>query len=307
MFNPTGLMDYCNYPQLLKLHGAYTFPFRRGAQLRPLLHLSKLYQNGDLMITPLEAFVNHTSFWGIEQTATWEEKTIDKLFWRGSTTGDAYTQPKNGRPNFDWRLSHRPRLHFLANRKDGDSNIWVERDKQLYHETWSNDELNQNYFDISLAGRPHQCDNDGTCEEMAKEIRFAGRVEPEEAIKYKYVIDVDGNGWSSRYHRLLASGSVVLKSTIYPEWNSDWLTPWVHYVPVQIDYSDLYDIMSFFVGPPDAPGKGNDDLAREIAANARKFTTEMWRWEDMQAYMFRFLLEYSRVASNDRDGYVYRG
>ena len=31
---------------------------------------------------------------------------------------------------------------------------------------------------------------------------------------------VDGNGWSSRFSRLLMSGSVVMKSTIYPEWNS---------------------------------------------------------------------------------------
>lgn len=307
MFDPTGSMDYCNYPQLLKLHGAFTFPFRRGTQLRPLLHLSKLYQNGDMMITPLEAYWNHTSALGVGQTSDWSEKTINKLFWRGSTTGDAYTQPKNGRPAFDWRLSHRPRLHFFANREDGESNVWVERDNQLFHETWSNQQLNKKYFDVGLSGRPHQCDPDGTCDEMAKEIKFAGRVEPESAIKYKYVLDVDGNGWSSRFHRLLASGSVVFKSTIYPEWMSDWLTPWVHYVPVQIDYSDLYDTMSFFVGPPDAKGAGNDDLAKEIAANAKKFTTELWRWEDMQAYMFRFILEYSRLASDDRDGYVYRG
>jgi hypothetical protein len=33
-------------------------------------------------------------------------------------------------------------------------------------------------------------------------------------------LDVDGNGWSSRFHRLMMSGSLVLKSTIYPEWNS---------------------------------------------------------------------------------------
>jgi len=31
---------------------------------------------------------------------------------------------------------------------------------------------------------------------------------------------VDGNGWSSRFHRLLMSGSVVLKTTVYPEWYS---------------------------------------------------------------------------------------
>lgn len=44
------------------------------------------------------------------------------------------------------------------------------------------------------------------------------------------VFDIDGNGWSSRFHRLIMSGSVVLKATIYPEWVSEWLTPWVHYV-----------------------------------------------------------------------------
>lgn len=53
--------------------------------------------------------------------------------------------------------------------------------------------------------------------------------------QYKYVLDVDGNGWSGRFHRcvlrrfeeredadgerrLMASNSLVLKSTIFPEW-----------------------------------------------------------------------------------------
>lgn len=44
------------------------------------------------------------------------------------------------------------------------------------------------------------------------------------------MLDVDGNGWSSRFHRLLASGSVTVKSTLYDEWNSDWLIPWYHYI-----------------------------------------------------------------------------
>jgi hypothetical protein len=37
---------------------------------------------------------------------------------------------------------------------------------------------------------------------------------------YAHLLLVDGNGWSSRFNRLLMSGSVVLKTTIYPEWNS---------------------------------------------------------------------------------------
>jgi hypothetical protein len=49
--------------------------------------------------------------------------------------------------------------------------------------------------------------------------------------------------------------------------------------------------MSFFAGPPHHLGGGNDDLAQVIAENARKFGEEHWRWEDMQGYMFRLLLE----------------
>lgn len=55
--------------------------------------------------------------------------------------------------------------------------------------------------------------------------------------------------------------------------------------PMQLDYSDLYNIMAFFVGTPDGRHKGRDDLAKRIAEQGRKFRLEHWRWEDMQAYV----------------------
>lgn len=54
---------------------------------------------------------------------------------------------------------------------------------------------------------------------------------------------------------------------------------------MQLDYSDLYNIMAFFVGTPDGRMKGRDDLARQIAEQGRRFRLEHWRWEDMQAYV----------------------
>jgi hypothetical protein len=57
------------------------------------------------------------------------------------------------------------------------------------------------------------------CEEVGQTIEFGGKVWPDEAAVYKYALDVDGNGWSSRFHRLLSSGSPVLKMTMFPEWN----------------------------------------------------------------------------------------
>jgi len=40
-------------------------------------------------------------------------------------------------------------------------------------------------------------------------------------------MDVDGNGWSGRFHRLMSTKSVVLKSTIFPEWYTERIMPWV--------------------------------------------------------------------------------
>lgn len=52
-----------------------------------------------------------------------------------------------------------------------------------------------------------------------------------------------------------------------------------------MDYSDLYNIMSFFAGSPDGSSQGQDKLAEKISQNGMRFVKEHWRWEDMQAYV----------------------
>ena len=124
-----------------------------------------------------------------------------------------------------------------------------------------------------------QCEEtDGTCAAMRAELPLASRVDPRDALHYKVALDIDGNAWSARFRRLLGSGSVVFKSTIFPEWNTQWLKPWLHYVPISIDLtSDLYQISTFFLGTPDGV-EGHDELLSEIAEAAAKFTDENWRW-----------------------------
>lgn len=85
----------------------------------------------------------------------------------------------------------------------------------------------------------------------------------------------------------------------------DRIQPWVHYVPVQVDLSDLYDTFLFFRG--DLLGRGSHpDQARKIAQNSRKWAKEFWRKEDMTAYTFRLFLEYARVMSPERDSMNFR-
>lgn len=71
-------------------------------------------------------------------------------------------------------------------------------------------------------------EEDGTCDEIAAELPFKSFVGTSEEEKYKYILDVDGNAWSARFKRLLTSGSMILKSTIHPEFWNDRIQPWYH-------------------------------------------------------------------------------
>jgi len=150
-------------------------------------------------------------------------------------------------------------------------------------------------MDVGLAGIIQCNQEDGTCAAMRSELRMAPLVKPGDALHYKVALDTDGNAWSSRFRRLLSSGSVVFKSTIFPEFNTQWLKPWVHYVPVSIDLtSDLYQISTFFLGTPDGL-EGHDDLAREIADAAARFTDEHWRWGGSSSPLLPLLQRLTRT------------
>jgi hypothetical protein len=97
----------------------------------------------------------------------------------------------------------------------------------------------------------------------------------------------------------------------------------VHYVPVQLDLSDLHDALIFFRG--DGYGGGaHEHLARKIAVAGRNWSKTFWRKEDLTSYMFRFVpvfglsvvgiltdsdyrltLEYARLMSDDREAMTY--
>lgn len=82
-----------------------------------------------------------------------------------------------------------------------------------------------------------------------EQVRAAGYMRPRAPMeafnKYKYQIDIDGNtnSWPGLFQKLL-SGSPVLKVKSregYRQWFYDRLKPWVNFVPVASDMSDLVD------------------------------------------------------------------
>lgn len=74
----------------------------------------------------------------------------------------------------------------------------------------------------------------------------------EDFQKYKAILDMDGNSWSSRFGKLMCFNSVVLKmKPRYVDYFFFDLIPWVHYIPVA-DVKDLIDKTKFALDPDNA-------------------------------------------------------
>lgn len=202
--------------------------------LSPLFSQSKMTLYADILVTPLEQ-------WGqdIGKDIPWDQKKHNTVLWRGSSTGSRYDR------GTQWKSSQRVRLALLANSKSTSVHKTVYTTSPIDNVTMvevtpplanANEAL-----DILFTGAALQCNvDDGTCAAMERLLPFTTEhMSPSQANEWKYVFDVDGNGWSGRFHRLLSSNSAVLKSTGFVEWWNDRIMPWVHYIPVKLDYNDL--------------------------------------------------------------------
>jgi hypothetical protein len=80
-------------------------------------------------------------------------------------------------------------------------------------------------------------------------------------IKYKYLIDIGGNGYSGRLKYLLFSKRpLLLVDRNYIEYFNDDLIPYTHYIPVKMDLSDLLEQVNWMINNP--------EKSLEIANNA---------------------------------------
>ncbi|KAJ8507642.1 hypothetical protein ONZ45_g10011 [Pleurotus djamor] len=299
-------MDPCQNPYLFYYHSQFLPYPPRAPSAQPVLSAQLTYCS-----TMVHHNIQPPSFisWQADVTPRandppWENKTDDRIFWRGSNTGMIFSDET------PWRYSQRPRLVHLANDMEGTITIKVPNDgtsNKPYHDVEvDRKRLNSLLFDIHFAGAPIACETH-YCDYLRSEFQWYPKQNPNDPIvgAHKYKIDVDGNGWSSRFKRLITTNSLVFKATIYPEWWLDRIQPWVHYVPIQADYSDLHDVFVFFRGGLYGEG-AHDDLAKKIAYAGREWSKAYWRKEDMTAYFFRLILEYSRVMSLDREAMTYK-
>jgi hypothetical protein len=94
---------------------------------------------------------------------------------------------------------------------------------------------------------------------------------------------MDRNGGSLVAAAFLCSSSLVFLIEGMMEWFYSRVEPWVHYVPVSLDLSDLEERVEWALQ--------NDDEAQAIVKRANRFMAEETRQEDHDCFWYRFLLE----------------
>lgn len=127
---------------------------------------------------------------------------------------------------------------------------------------------------------------------------------PEEQSKYKYIINIDGHVSAFRLSLEMSMGCCILlvKSKIPVEsslgwkmWFSHLLKPYVHYVPVKSDLSDLIEKIQWC--------RDNDEKCKEISIEALKFYQTYLTRESILDYMQNLMVKLKTSLSTNETVY----
>ena len=145
------------------------------------------------------------------------------------------------------------------------------------------------------------------CEEETIEFGLVEQADFQTHWRYKYLMDMDGAGFSGRFLPFLESRSLPFKAALFREWYDSRLVPWLHFVPIDLRLHGLWSTLAYFTGVNYTSGGNTVHLAgheREgqlIAESGREWSRKVLRKEDMEVYFFRLLLEWGRLTDDRRD------
>jgi hypothetical protein len=105
-----------------------------------------------------------------------------------------------------------------------------------------------------------------------------------EHCQYKYLIDIEGVGYSGRIKHLMHTNRpLFIQDRPWKEWWFFQLEPFVHYIPVENDFSDFYERFEWAMS--------HEKETKEIAKNAQDFAINNLRLEDAVARFKKIFLE----------------
>ncbi|KAL2179774.1 uncharacterized protein P884DRAFT_290053 [Thermothelomyces heterothallicus CBS 202.75] len=267
--NLSAALDLCAHPEYAETHGLFRAPasFRLIEGLVPVLSTGKPSTMSDIPF-PSPAYVVEPEFrYEPSDDVPWSRKS-DHLYWAGSTTGGSAPAIRATRTGF--------------------------LNTRLYR---------------ACATRIFQCRPGAVCRRERAHLRGRARWARQAAgaaLRARLVLDLDGNGISGRFRRLLASRSCVLKQTVLREWwhggggggsgdGGGLVVPWVHYVPVSVGMGELPELVAWFLGTD----RGRE-AARRVGEEGARWSARAMRDVDFKIYLWRLVLELARLADVTR-------
>lgn len=318
-FSPTTDHNYsfCDHPWAHYQQGHFFSDWRTIHALYPMFSPAKGVGYSDILIPshyyysstkrytygwdPAKMVINEVD----EMEVPWHKK-VDDIFWRGATTGGGSTPP-----GFLSQYQRHRFIRMTSDTTDANKSVVFADPPGTNHFIEAKlpiGQLNADMMDVAFTKAVGCVQYPGGCDGMRKDHRFADAVPLGENWRHKYLIDLDGMGYSARLFSLLASESAVLKTTVYTEFFSDWIEPWLHFIPVSLGYNEIYNVHSYFSGPSPAMQRAanstraswggtkaalaaqplNGDLElRKIAKAGRQWKYTIGRKQDMEVYVYR--------------------
>lgn len=290
--NTSFAMDVCENCEIKKEQGLLVSPgnMKVAHELAPIWSASKPSHFHDILY-PSAYYIGVRGDYRSKLDLPWEEKD-SKFYWTGTSTGgwgtvDSWKHMQRQRLVLKTMKTNTDSIQLLEETAPG-SNKWVPRYSTMAEVS--------DLFATRITN-VDQCTEEACA--IQKEI-FGLNVEgvsgdsQDAAYSHKFVLDIDGNGFSGRYYRLLRSRSVVVKNTILKEWHDDRVIPWVHFVPLSSSYAELPE-MARFLG---TTARGLE-LSERIARESTAWHNVALRDVDLQLAWTRMVLEYGRVMQPD--------
>ncbi|KAF9872846.1 hypothetical protein CkaCkLH20_09709 [Colletotrichum karsti] len=292
--NITSERDLCLHPEYSSEHGFLMCPtsFHQLRNEVPILSRAAPLPFSDILF-PATHYSIESSLYSPWSDWAWGVKK-NSLYWTGSSTGGWWSDET-------WRKGQRQRVVALGSDKDGrtftflrsgsDGSSTGSTSLKQYEDT-----IDASLFDVGLT-RHAGCASGSVCEEQSRFFGPPRRSETESRpLRFRYALDVDGNSFSGRFYRFLASRSVPLKMSIFREWHDERLQPWLHYIPVSVGMDELPELVRFLSSTSEG-----QKISFRVAEAGRAWYSWAMTPNQQGIYLYRLMLELARLQDESRE------
>jgi hypothetical protein len=289
--NWTVATDVCGRPELQGLYGGFVAPeFMSVTQtLFPLFSASKISASNEILMPSLSSFNSSSPV----LLLSWSKKET-KLHWCGPASGGAITK-------LNWQRMHRHRFVSMLNathvevaegmlHAGNDSTVGLgyagnfrllpanayllDTQKGARLAEWVSGWADAGFTDL-------QCDEPGENRTCSYTDEFFSVQEWDSGgdEKYKYAAVVDGNTGDDGEEllRRLEEGRAVIRASVYKQWYDARVIPWLHFIPVDNTFVDLYGVMEYFLGAKGlSPAPAFAHAHVEVEKHEHHFKTPHW-------------------------------